>query len=137
MPRRKRMRIVSQMPKHFGFHAILPEGKNQQERSPVILHLEEFEAIKLMDYEMHSQLEAAGHMNVSRPTITRIYESARQKVAKALVEGLSIQITGGNYELNNKWLICKDCGSTFSDLSPDTKCPWCMSTNIKAQNEEV
>ena len=35
-------------------------------------------------------------MDISRPTVTRIYNSARQKIADALVNGRSITISGGD-----------------------------------------
>ncbi len=56
-----------------------------------------------------TQEEAAEHMNVSRPTLTRIYESARKAIAKALVEGKMILIEGGNIEFEQHWFRCKCC----------------------------
>ena len=41
-------------------------------------------------------------MNVARTTVTAIYDSARKKLAAALVEGKRIVISGGNYILDNK-----------------------------------
>ena len=76
-------------PPHFkGFRPIgLPEENN-----PVVINFEEYEAIRLSDFEFNGHVEAAKIMGVSRPTYTRIYESARRKVAQALVEGAALII---------------------------------------------
>ncbi len=59
------------------------------------LTLDEFEAIRLSDYEGLYHDEASRMMNISRPTFTRLIEQARRKVATAIVEGKGIQIKGG------------------------------------------
>lgn len=59
------------------------------------LTLDEFEAIRLSDYEGLYHEEASRIMNISRPTFTRLIEQARRKVAMAIVEGKGIQIKGG------------------------------------------
>jgi predicted DNA-binding protein (UPF0251 family) len=125
------MRRVSQAPTHQGFKVVFPKGQQAISNEPVILHLEEYESIKLMDYELHSQEEAAAFMQVSRPTITRIYESARRKIAKAFIEGLAIEISGGQVAHDDNWMFCNECKSQFSKAS-DLACPWCGSKNIKA-----
>ena len=40
-------------------------------------------------------------MNISRATVQRIYAAARKKIALSLVEGLPLQIEGGNYQLKS------------------------------------
>ena len=57
--------------------------------------LDEFEAVRLADLEELYQDEAAKQMGVSRPTFTRILESARRKLANALVHGRALRIDGG------------------------------------------
>ena len=47
------------------------------------------------------QETAAGEMGVSRPTVTRIYASARKKIAQALAEGKAIHIEGGPISQSN------------------------------------
>ncbi|MDA3911176.1 MAG: DUF134 domain-containing protein [Bacteroidales bacterium] len=136
MPRRKRMRRVSKAPDHQGFQVVFPKEQQAISNEPVVLHLEEYESIKLMDYELHSQEEAAEFMQVSRPTITRIYESARRKIAKAFIEGLAIEISGGQVTYDENWMFCNDCNAQFSRAT-ETCCPWCGSKNIKtAQTQE-
>jgi predicted DNA-binding protein (UPF0251 family) len=57
-----------------------------------VLKSDEIEALRLCDVENNKQEEAAKKMNVSQPTIFRILESARKKVAIALTKGKAIRI---------------------------------------------
>lgn len=68
---------------------------------PVILTIDEFETIRLIDKESLSQGECGVQLCVGRTTIQKIYESARKKLANALVLGLPIKIEGGDYCLCN------------------------------------
>ena len=52
-----------------------------------------------MDYEGRTHEQCAAQMRVSRTTVTEIYERARHKVADALVNGRTLVIRGGNYEV--------------------------------------
>ena len=48
-------------------------GVRGRKSNEVFLLLEEYEAIRLLDYQMMNQEQAAWEMKVSRPTLTRIY----------------------------------------------------------------
>ncbi len=61
----------------------------------VVVTLDEFEAIRLADFEGLYQEEAAARMKISRPTFSRVVESARRKVADALIHGKALRIEGG------------------------------------------
>jgi uncharacterized protein len=65
----------------------------------IVLTLDEFEAIRLADLDGLYQDQAAAAMGVSRPTLSRIVESGRRKVADALVHGKAIRIEGGPVHL--------------------------------------
>ena len=67
----------------------------------IVMSLDEFETIRLIDYHSKTQEQCAQEMNVARTTVTAIYDTARKKLAKALVEGRRIVISGGNYTLDN------------------------------------
>lgn len=71
----------------------------QLEDEPIILNLDEYEAIRLMDREGMSQQECSKRMGVARTTVQKIYETARRKVADALVEGRPLKIQGGDFQL--------------------------------------
>ena len=64
--------------------------------------LDEFEAIRLADLEGHYQEQAAAAMRVSRPTFSRIVESAHRKVADVLVHGKALRIEGGPVHLGSR-----------------------------------
>jgi len=53
---------------------------------------EEFEALRLVDYEGLTQEEAGRRMGISRGTVWRALTSARKKVAQMLVEGRELII---------------------------------------------
>ncbi|MFA5050348.1 MAG: DUF134 domain-containing protein [Candidatus Micrarchaeia archaeon] len=68
----------------------------------VILTIEEFEAIRLKDLEGLEQKKVAEKMKVSQPTLHRLLNSARKKIADAFVNGKAIKFHGGNYSIKNK-----------------------------------
>jgi rubrerythrin len=83
-----------------------------------------------------TQEQAAVHMAVSRPTITRIYETARQKVAKALTEGKDLIIRGGKFHFDESWFRCPHCKANFNIYEDsEKKCPVCSSTEIVSLNQ--
>jgi predicted DNA-binding protein (UPF0251 family) len=59
----------------------------------VELSLDEIEALRLCDLERLDQVEAAKRMKISQATFWRILNSARKKVAEALIEGKAIKIS--------------------------------------------
>ena len=94
MPRPQRRRRVCSEPEHVCFE---PQGYALAEET--VLTVDEFETIRLMDLEGLSQEQCAGQMEVARTTVTGIYDSARRKIADALVNGKRIVIAGGSYRL--------------------------------------
>lgn len=106
MARPEKNRKISQPPIMKGFK---PYGIPRCKVEAVQLTFEEYESIRLVSYEMLPQKEAAVHMNVSRPTLTRIYNKALKNISKAFIEGKSIEIEGGNYEFDKDWSRCKNC----------------------------
>ena len=129
MPRRRRLRKVVAPP---GFKGYKPYGTNAGSKENVELLYEEYEAIKLADYDLMNHQEACELMGVSRPTFARIYESARRKIAKALVESREIKTAFGNAWLEKDWFICSDCNARFTipETVRNNKCPMCKSVEI-------
>lgn len=62
----------------------------------MVIGYDEYEVIRLLDYAALTQEQCAEKMNVSRSTVTRMYDTARQKMADALVNGKKIRIEGGD-----------------------------------------
>ncbi|MDD3403732.1 MAG: DUF134 domain-containing protein [Hespellia sp.] len=104
MARPNKSRFVCRMPGYQKFH---PENRPEHPIT-ILLTIEEYEALRLIDYVGNSQQEAAAQMNVSRTTIQVLYAEARKKLARFLVEGASLHIQGGNYELCNQTKSCCD-----------------------------
>ena len=90
MPRPVRCRRIGQMPLYRSFS---PDDIAAEEH--VCMTVDEYEALRLLDDEGLTQEACASRMNISRTTVTAIYESARKKVADALVHGKRLLITGG------------------------------------------
>jgi predicted DNA-binding protein (UPF0251 family) len=111
-----------------------PFGIPMTELEPIILLFEEYEAIKLTDYDGLNQEIAAQNMNVSRPTFTRIYEQARRSIAKAFVEGKAIIIEGGNFHTTDNWYRCNHCMKLNICVNEISECPYCKSNNLRHLN---
>ncbi len=123
-------------PPHFkGFRPIgLPEENN-----PVVLNYEEYEAIRLSDFEFLGQVEASGVMGISRSTYARIYESARRKVAQAFVLGKVIVFEGGKVYFDSEWYRCNSCSCWFNHPEKEKEiknCALCSSPDIEQCDNE-
>jgi len=89
MPRPRKKRCIKGMPKYKKFG---PKGTPGLDE--LILKLEEYESIRLMDVEDLTQEECALRMNIGRSTFQRIYKKARSKIGESII--------------NNKDLIFSD-----------------------------
>lgn len=65
----------------------------------VILSVDEYEVLRLVDYEKRTHKQCAAQMEISRTTVTEIYESARFKLSDSLVNGKSLVVAGGHYRV--------------------------------------
>jgi len=111
-----------------------PAGGACGAREEVVLAVDELEALRLADLEGLYQEQAAGRMKVSRQTFARIVESARKKVAAALVQGKALRIQGGVVEVAAmRKFTCSECKRDW-DVPHGTprprKCPACGGVNI-------
>jgi predicted DNA-binding protein (UPF0251 family) len=126
MPRPVRNRRLDNPPQMAGFK---PFGMPLCEAKSIKLQFDEYESIKLVNYENLSQDEAAVKMGVSRPTLTRIHNSALKKIARAFVECASIEIEGGKVEFEKQWYKCKKCFKLIDGLENHKKCKNCNYYN--------
>lgn len=74
----------------------------------IVMPVDQYETIRLIDLEGLTQEECADQMHIARTTVQRIYSDARKKVAESLVEGKVLRIEGGDYKLCNG--VGKSCG---------------------------
>jgi predicted DNA-binding protein (UPF0251 family) len=133
MSRRKLQRKIITPPTIKGISVF---GLLHKKSEKIRLFLEEYESIRLLDFENMAQEEAAIHMEVSRPTLTRIYENARKKVARSLVEGVDVVISGGEYLFDESWYRCESCKANFNIFKgTEHYCPVCKSTEIISLNK--
>lgn len=101
MARPRKWRNVCDLPQRNRFG---PIGAPVDLEDRIVMTVDEYEAIRLIDMEGFSQEECAGQMKVARTTVQGIYAEARKKLAQALVEGKILLIEGGEYRL------CRDRG---------------------------
>lgn len=109
MPRKVKCRKVCHYPQTLEF---LPQNNNAQEQEPIVLTVDEYEAIRLIDRRGMSQEQCAAFMQIARTTVQRIYETARKKLADFVVEGRTLRIEGGDFRLCNGSSTgcgCVDC----------------------------
>ena len=95
MPRPCKRRRVCSEPSCIQFGP--RDGRTCKEA--VLMELDEYECIRLIDLEGLTQEQCAAQMDVARTTVQAIYSSARGKLAECLVKGKELQILGGNYTL--------------------------------------
>lgn len=91
MARPPKQRCICSLPRITGFS---PEGG--QADGTVELTYDEYEVIRLLDYRQMTQEQCARRMGISRPTVTRIYDEARRKMADMLINGRNLHIGGGD-----------------------------------------
>lgn len=77
----------------------------------ILMSVEEYETIRLIDLEKLTQEECGERMQVARTTIQKIYTDAREKVAESLVNGCILKIEGGDYQLYSEIEKPMGCGS--------------------------
>ncbi len=130
MPRPRKCRRICVLPeiKQFG-----PLEKACPNTERIILGLDEYETLRLIDHLGLTQEECALQMDVARTTVQAIYNAARRKLAQALVEGRILHIEGGNYSLCSQASSC--CGKNCNRQACSHKRCHKHNTNGGCQNE--
>ncbi len=132
MGRRPLQRRVSSIPPVGYFK---PAGVPVNILEEIRLLVEEAEAIRLKDLQGVEQERCASEMNVSQSTFSRLLDSARQKIAQALLDGKAIRIEGGNYEMAMRRFRClrgHEWEVPFEKMisAPPENCPECETPSI-------
>jgi predicted DNA-binding protein (UPF0251 family) len=96
MPRPQRCRHVCALPQSDKFG---PEGVDRSNIDTIIMTIDEYEVIRLIDLVGLTQEQCAAQIHVARTTVTGIYETARRKLADALVHGKNLLIEGGHIKI--------------------------------------
>lgn len=122
MPRPLRCRRIEQLPVYRSFS---PDDIAATDN--VLMTVDEFEALRLLDNEGLTQEACASRMNIARTTVTAIYDNARKKVADALVNGKRLLITGGHFEYEPV-----DIKQTIKEKGTDT-----MRIAVTYENGEI
>ncbi len=107
MPRPRKWRKVCCMP---GSDRFGPLNRSFDQDYSVVMSVEEYETIRLIDLEGFTQEHCAERMNIARTTVQKIYNDARQKLADSLVNGKALKIEGGDYQLCDGLEEVCDCG---------------------------
>lgn len=106
MSRPRKCRKVCNIPRYQEFAPL----NAQDDRQKIVMTVDEYETIRLIDRENLSQEDCGKQMNIARTTVQQIYASARKKLADTLVEGLPLVIEGGDYQLCNGETSFCGCG---------------------------
>lgn len=106
MPRPMKWRKVCCLPENSKFG---PLNSPADVENHVIMTVDEYETIRLIDLEGFTQEECASHMGVARTTVQGIYNEARKKLAESLVNGKVLLIEGGEYRICDG--LGNGCGS--------------------------
>lgn len=123
-------RNIKEPPRIRGF---APYGSPRSVFEKVELNIDEFEAIRLADYEGLDQGEAARRMGISGSTFSRLIEKAHKKIGEAFVEVREILIGGGSVHFRNNIFRCGNCGHLIRmsiDRPGPQRCPECGSLNF-------
>lgn len=126
MPRPCKRRRICQMPecRHFG-----PINGADERYPSILMTVDEYECIRLIDYEGMTQEQCAAQMDVARTTAQAIYNSARFKLASSLVNGRSLCIEGGSY------LLCE--GTPQGPACARQNSRHCLHNKMKAKENGI
>ena len=95
MPRPVKCRKVCHFPNVLEFFP----ADDTEKKVPIVLTVDEYETIRLLDKKGYSQEQCAESMQIARTTVQRIYEIARKKIADALIDGHPLRIEGGDFRI--------------------------------------
>jgi len=122
------------------YDSFIPEKASQKKE--VVLTIDEYETIRLIDLEKLTHEQCARQMDISRTTVTQLYETARYKIADSIINGKRLLISGGHYRICDGTNSCcrKKCSKTayantiLSSMEKGTKF---MKIAVTYENGEI
>lgn len=133
----KRRRICSEP----DYDSFVPQGIPSCET--IMLSIDEYETIRIIDLERCTQEQCAKQMDVARTTVTALYESARGKIADSIVNGKRLLISGGQYSIceglsqNCCNKFCRKKNNNVCDILVKSKGENMMRIAVTYENGEV
>ncbi len=109
MPRPRKQKKICDLPRIDTF---APADCSKDDTDIIVMSIEEYEVIRLIDHEGLNQVQCAAVMSVARSTIQRLYTDARKKLADSIINGKILKISGGDYSLCIKktdQTLCASC----------------------------
>jgi len=135
MPRPQRCRNIKRPPLYNCFK---PQGVPKSKLQVVKITIDEYESIRLADYEGLEHAEAAESMGVSRSVFSRLVKEARSKVARAIIDGCQLIIEGGEVNFIDSVYRCKNCNEYVeipSENDAPDECDNCGESNFEELNK--
>jgi len=114
--RPKKVRYIQRMPKVSQFS---PRGKPGRP-DEINLTIDQFEALKLADFQGFDQSQGAIVMKISRASFGRILREARRNLSDAIVNGKTIKIGIGDMQVgvrSKEFISMREIGASQS-ISP-------------------
>jgi|UniRef100_A0A7V3REH7 predicted DNA-binding protein (UPF0251 family) len=104
----------------------------QNPTDTVEISMDEMEAMRLADLEGMHQIDIAKLMDISRPTVGRILDSAHKKIADALLNSKRIKIGEFGKCRVVKLMKCDNCGKVWRTPTDykGGECPYCHTEHI-------
>ena len=99
MARPRKCRRVCGMPRNNSFAPMGSPAESGEKKEQVVMAVDEYETIRLIDLAGYTQEECAEQMGIARTTVQGIYNDARRKLADTLVNGKILFIEGGDVDL--------------------------------------
>ena len=98
MPRPNKPKCVQKLPICQTYY---PAGK-ENSCHEIVLSVEEYETLRLLDYQGMTQAQCARQMGIARATVQSLYTEARKKTARFLVEGAGLCIRAEIFVLKSQ-----------------------------------
>jgi uncharacterized protein len=136
MPRPPIERQIHFMPVSTVFK---PAGIPKREIEEIVLTLDEFESVRLADWEGLYQENAASVMNISRQTFGLILAGARRKIADCILHGKALRIEGGTVRFAERRFACDSCGHEWpvpEGTMRSGPCPACGDASPRRSDHE-